>query len=291
MLYQRIITALVLLPFVAILFYWLPLEIFASVVSVIIYLLGVEWGRLAGLTSLLSSLYGLFLSGMTLLLRVVSDELVVWPSVAWPNALRPDWPLMLLLAASLVSLLSVFIVLSFRAEKNVWSQNFVKLILGALLLPGFYVALIAIRRTEYLGDVWYGAHLLLFMFVLIWAADTGAFVAGKLFGQHKLAPNISPNKTIEGAIGGVLLSMTAGAIGMLVLNLPVNNLPLYFGGIFVLSVLSVFGDLFESVLKREAGVKDSGTLLPGHGGVLDRLDSSLVVAPVFFTLFSVMEWL
>ena len=112
---------------------------------------------------------------------------------------------------------------------------------------------------------------------------------GKLFGKHKLT-SVSPNKTWEGAIGGLLLSTLIGWAGIGVLNLKVDNLALYLSVVFLLAVISVFGDLFESALKRVAKIKDSGNLLPGHGGLLDRLDSTITVAPMFLLTFSYFEW-
>ncbi len=123
---------------------------------------------------------------------------------------------------------------------------------------------------------------LMYVFVLVWCADSGAYFVGRKFGKRKMAPNVSPNKSVEGLMGGVL----TGLIAVLLVSffaLDYNGLKLV--SFILLSLItiisSVFGDLFESMLKRQAGVKDSGTILPGHGGVLDRIDSLLFATPVF----------
>jgi phosphatidate cytidylyltransferase len=123
-----------------------------------------------------------------------------------------------------------------------------------------------------------GAALLLCMLLLVWAADIGAYFAGRRFGRLKLAPAVSPNKTWEGVIGGTLLA-TAVAVGE-ARWLGVPTVP-YLGLGLVVVCASIVGDLTESMFKRVAGLKDSGTLLPGHGGVLDRIDSITAAAPFY----------
>jgi phosphatidate cytidylyltransferase len=129
----------------------------------------------------------------------------------------------------------------------------------------------------------YGAAVLFYLLSLVWVADIGAYFIGKRFGRHKLAPSISPGKTREGLLGGLASSL----LWMIVVyqasaGWGLALLPFLLIGV-ITSLSSVFGDLFESVLKREAGVKDSSRLLPGHGGVLDRIDGLLAATPVFLS--------
>ncbi len=120
------------------------------------------------------------------------------------------------------------------------------------------------------------------LIILVWAADTGAYFAGKNFGKHKLAPGISPGKTWEGWAGGALLALATGwAFGQFVPDIPLTHRLVAAG---VVAVFGPLGDLAESMLKRSAGVKDSGTFLPGHGGLLDRFDAFLLVLPVLVLL-------
>jgi phosphatidate cytidylyltransferase len=132
--------------------------------------------------------------------------------------------------------------------------------------------------------------LVLFLLILIWSADIGAYFAGKLFGKTKLCPSVSPGKTLEGMFGGIVLAQVFAISYVYVsTQAPLLGDFLIFSLIaLVVSIVSVLGDLFESVLKRIAEVKDSGNILPGHGGMLDRIDSLTSSAPIFFLLIVVL---
>ena len=129
----------------------------------------------------------------------------------------------------------------------------------------------------------FNGYLLLMVFVLVWSTDTFAYLVGRKLGKHKLAPHISPGKTWEGLAGGTL-----GSIGVALLFYkfnPSDSIWFYVISAIIVSVFGVLGDLFESKLKRLAGVKDSGKMLPGHGGFLDRFDSLLMVAPPYYVFY------
>ncbi|WP_281165038.1 phosphatidate cytidylyltransferase [Liquorilactobacillus sicerae] len=150
------------------------------------------------------------------------------------------------------------------------------LLLGALFISMGFHYLIAARQA--------GLSTLFFLLLIVWSTDTGAYLFGRRFGKHKLAPHISPNKTWEGSIGGTLLALVVGIIFNLFWP-QITNWALAVGMILVLSIVGQFGDLVESALKRFYGVKDSGRILPGHGGILDRFDSLLFVLPVAHFMF------
>jgi phosphatidate cytidylyltransferase len=154
---------------------------------------------------------------------------------------------------------------------------------GATILGVSYVALLGghlvALRMGFPQAI--SAHLLCLFFLVIMGSDTGAYYTGRAFGKHKLAPKISPGKTWEGAIGGLLVSLLMSVLAhyWFFLELPLKiGLPLA----CVMNVLGVLGDLTESALKRGAGAKDAAQILPGHGGLLDRLDSLLFNAPVIY---------
>ncbi len=143
---------------------------------------------------------------------------------------------------------------------------------GLLTLAPAWFALVHLRV-----DVAAGAQWILFLLILVTATDSGAYFAGRRFGRVKLAPRVSPGKTWEGVVGGVVAGCIAAAAGAVWFRLPVGPFVLLAVAVIVFSIV---GDLTESLLKRRAGVKDSGTLFPGHGGMLDRIDSLTAAAPV-----------
>jgi phosphatidate cytidylyltransferase len=172
-------------------------------------------------------------------------------------------------------LLAVAVVLTFPASGRLLTRSTL-VPAGYVVFLGAWLALVALVAGE--GGPW----LILWLFAVVWAADIGAYFAGRRFGRRKLAVRVSPGKTWEGAIGGALLSIVIGTT--LGLTLPgLSGLGFDQGtwaaGALILAVVSVFGDLFESALKRACGVKDSGGLFPGHGGMLDRIDSLIAALP------------
>lgn len=153
------------------------------------------------------------------------------------------------------------------------------------LVAGLIVPLLLASVIRIL-DMKVGRYLVLIPFIVAFASDSGAYFAGRFFGKHKLAPVVSPNKTVEGAVGGVLCAiacMVLYALVMQLLSFRVNYLYAVIYGLLG-SAFGVFGDLCFSVIKRQTGIKDYGNLIPGHGGVLDRFDSMMMVGPLMEAL-------
>ena len=186
-------------------------------------------------------------------------------------------PLPLLLAAAIWWLIALVWVVRYPTPVPRWA------VLGCafvVLVPAWLGLSLLLSRAHD-GGLW-----LLAAFVLVWAADTGAYFCGRAFGRHKLAPAVSPGKTWEGVLGGAALATAVAAVGAVFLHVD----PFLFALVTVPIVLaSVVGDLIVSLFKRNAGLKDSGRLFPGHGGILDRLDSICAAAPLLALVLLVTE--
>ncbi len=183
-----------------------------------------------------------------------------------------DVTLLLWFASILTWLLSIFWVKTYP-QYDGWYNNSLNVI-GLILISAAVTAIYSVWQSS----PWW----LMYLFLLVWGADSGAYFVGRKFGRKKLAPNVSPNKSLEGLYGGAVTSMLIViTVALLYLDMSFAEHILF----LILSVVTVFssvlGDLFESMIKRRAGIKDSGRILPGHGGVLDRIDSLLAAAPIF----------
>jgi phosphatidate cytidylyltransferase len=169
-----------------------------------------------------------------------------------------------------------------KAERPVDDLAYVMFSQLYIALPFSLINVLAFRNTP--DGILYTYLAPLSVFVLLWINDIGAYCVGSLFGKHKLFPRISPGKTWEGSLGGgILVLVVAGLIGYLTNKYNVNDIGMnilqWMGLGVVISVFGTWGDLTESLIKRTFGIKDSGTILPGHGGMLDRFDSSLMAIP------------
>ena len=172
-------------------------------------------------------------------------------------------------------------IINFPRHAHYWNSYIAtRLVNGFFFFVPFVVALSALHQID--------STLVLLLLALIWTADSGSYIVGRAIGKNKLLPNVSPGKTIEGAAGGVLLSL---GVMLIYVYFSFENAAFeqyFFYGVLslVTTFASILGDLFESLHKRVAGVKDSGILLPGHGGLFDRIDSLTASAPIFFLAYS-----
>ena len=259
MLKQRILTAAILIPVVLGLLFYVPPQAFCVLAGLLVLGASYEWTRLMQLQRMASRLiYIALLAGaMYITLFNIPIPLVLMTAFAW-------W----LLAALLVMVYPRGIIF--------WTRNkVVKGLMGIMVLLPCWVALSYIRNTEQ------GTIVLLYLFILIWGADSAAYFVGKKWGTTKLAPKVSPGKSVQGATGAILFAILITIGGAFSSDLT-TGLLLYAVGLAVATVVfSILGDLFESMFKREAGLKDSGNILPGHGGLLDRIDSLTAAAPVY----------
>lgn len=259
MLKYRIITALILIPLVLAGIFYLPPIPFACLSAIVVLMAAWEWAGLMGWHDLprrcvyLAELF-VFLAVLTLL----------------PAGI-------VLIAASVTWVAMLYFVLRYQQFSALWARlPWLPVVLGLWILGTTWMALNVIQQLPR------GPYYLLFLLLFIWAADTGAYFAGRQWGKRKLAPHISPGKSVEGVLGGSLLSVLVAVIGgWFFYKVHGWGYMGFIGLAFLTSLVSVLGDLSESMIKRQAGVKDSGNLLPGHGGLLDRIDSLLSAAPVF----------
>jgi phosphatidate cytidylyltransferase len=269
MLRQRVMTALVLVAGFLATLLLAPFPVQAAVFATIAFAGIWEWSNLVGIRSPIGRLlYTCMLPLACLLLWVELDLIGTGPVLA----AQP------LLAASALLWSAMLVGLKYYPGGSwLWGRAWIKALMGLLILAATWLAVVCCLRLQF-GDA-----VLFLMILTIATADIGAYFVGRRFGQHPLAQAISPGKTWEGFWGGLFC---VGILTTLVwTNLPISHVHLSFGSLLVLGLAtagaSVVGDLTVSLLKRQVGLKDSGSLLPGHGGVLDRLDSICGAAPVF----------
>lgn len=267
----RVLAALIMAPAAIAAILLLPSQWLAAAAAAV-FLIGLwEWLKLAGVEDTLART-------TLLLLNLVLMVLVVWDR---------DASLFLFRVAALVGVGWWLLALLWLRFFNFGAQpdspaRALKLLAGTLAILPAWASLVLLHASGDQGHLW-----LLTALAVVWAADSGAYFAGRTFGRHKLAPRISPNKTWEGLFGGLLAGLLVATVFGLGFGVDAWQLvsPAQLPWLLLVTVVAVFasvlGDLFESLLKRHAGAKDSGNIIPGHGGVLDRVDGVLAALPVF----------
>ncbi len=259
MIKQRILTGVVLAVAVLSAVFLLSADLFALGAGAVVVMGAREWANLSALAGVAQWLYAALVAALLLGLHFVAGA----QALPW-----------VLGAAFVFWLWACVLILRYPGGSGFHSRV-ARLLIGLAVLVPSWLALVGLKTHA-------AAPLALVMLLLlVWGADTGAFCAGKLLGRRKMIPSVSPGKTVEGLYGGLATCVLLGLGIGLWRELPTEGL-VY---LVVLSLLTglaaVFGDLFESLFKRERGIKDSGALLPGHGGILDRIDSLTAAAPVF----------
>ncbi|WP_026375683.1 phosphatidate cytidylyltransferase [Aestuariibacter salexigens] len=286
MLKQRIITALILAPLALIAILFLPPQGFNIVIALVVALGAWEWANMSGIHARpAKGLYTLFIIACCFGLSATVPEGMVW----YQGQLNSTYQYVLG-SAAVWWLISLFMIIAYPKYSAFWQRsNLIRSVFGVLTLVPTWVAVVTLRTSLYEIDPYYGASLIFYVLGIVWAADIGAFFVGVKFGRHKLRPRVSPGKTLEGLLGGIAASSAIIAFAALHYQVEPSRiwLHLLIGGLTV--GVSALGDLNESMFKRCAGIKDSGKLLPGHGGVLDRIDSLTAAFPVF--AFCYVTWM
>ncbi len=274
MLKTRIITALVSLLIVLIALFAFPAWAWGVFTLVIVMAAFWEWGRFCSFAAPWNSIYPLVTALFMMVFFVV---------YAWGSAIDVEFGVLKLVAFSLavifwMAFVPLWLIMSWRPTSPA-----MRVVAGWLVIFPTWLAFLSLRDIS--------PWLLLSFAAIVWVADIAAYFVGRQLGKHKLAPAISPGKTVEGAVGGIVgVMLFFFAWQYLAANSPVRNEDWFrelqsHGGILfalfmLLAVMSVLGDLFESWMKRGAGMKDSSNLLPGHGGILDRIDALTSTLPI-----------
>ncbi len=257
MLKQRVITGLALLPVAVGGVFFLPPQWFAVFIGAVIVLGAWEWANLSGFSAQWQRVTFAAVTGiMIYLFAGLPASFLLGGGLAW-------W------------LMALMLVISYPDSTAAWRLRAVRLFMGWFVLLPAWSGLVYLKSQDI------GNSLILYVFVLVWGADIGAYFSGRTFGRRKLAPHLSPGKTWEGVFGGMLL-ITLVALGVgWYRELALFNMLALLAVTWIVGLVSVLGDLLESMFKRERGIKDSSQLLPGHGGVMDRIDSLTAAIPVF----------
>jgi phosphatidate cytidylyltransferase len=261
----RVIAALVMAPVAIGAVLLLPTPLLAAAVAGLMMIGLWEWTLLSGTR------------GRAARAAYLAANIAIMTSLAWTAGHGLGQLVAVATWGSLWWLLALAWLLrfDFASGGEPWTRA-LKLLVGSLCVIPAWAALCWLHAGTGNGPAW-----TLFALLIVWVADSGAYFAGSRYGRHKLAPRISPGKSWEGFAGGLLATLLLAAVALPVLGLPWQRL----GALLLLTgvsfLFSVSGDLFESLLKRHAGAKDSSDLIPGHGGVLDRVDSLLAALPVF----------
>jgi len=268
MLKQRIITAAVLIGILIPVMFFLP-NVYWAALTLLLSLFAInEWSHMIGLNTPASLAFqAIFLTVGALFVWIMIDQgfhVFFYQS---------------LIIFAICALFWTFVMLFWLKGRFQFQSKWLMAAIGFLLLFSFWLALVCAKGAD--------PKLLLILMATIWIADTAAYFSGKNFGKHKLAPNISPGKTWEGVLGA-LLAVTAFGLTLFV-GFDINQ-PAIFLLLLMVAVLGVVGDLFESMLKRQANMKDSGHILPGHGGVLDRIDGLIPSLPIGILMIYVYHY-
>ncbi len=265
----RVLAALTMAPFAIAAVLFLPTPWIVALAAVL-FLAGLwEWLRLADIDDTLART-------VLLLVNLLLMVALVWASRSESGGSLVLFQLMVVLGVIWWLLAMIWLRhYDFASDHDTHARVF-KLGAGTLAVVPAWCALAVIHAGQPYGHVW-----LLIALAVVWAADSGAYFAGRRFGKRKLSPRISPNKTVEGMAGGAIAGVAVALIGAPLAGADLAQLPAVALVAAIAVGFSVVGDLFESLLKRHVGAKDSGDLIPGHGGILDRIDGVLAALPVF----------
>lgn len=275
---QRIITALVLAPLIILGIFQLPFVAFVAFIAIVTLIGFREWSQfVAGTSRAINMIPGTCM--------VLGFSYFAYPQLSFSHELSLFSQLVLIVGTFWWAWAS-YTAMRFPHSAETWkNQVILKHVFGLLTLVPFFWSVVLLRSEGIEQDMTHGAKLVLFVCIVVWTADSAAYFVGRRFGKRKMAPNVSPNKTIEGLLGGVVAALIMGWLFAQWFDIHFLNHGMMAITVLLTVVISVLGDLVESMFKRVSGIKDSGHIIPGHGGVLDRIDSLTSAFPVFACLY------
>lgn len=275
---QRIITALILAPLVILAIFKLSLPLFIALIAMVTLIGFWEWTQFVDAKSRVLALIPS--------IAVTIASFVFIPSDAFSlNSLTSAHYTLLAIGSAWWIISSVLAITYPRSAASWQNSKLLRHLFGLLTLLPFLWSIVMLRAQGITVDPYHGAKLVLYVCFIVWAADSGAYFAGKSMGKRKMAPHVSPNKTIEGLVGGILTALLVGWGTAQWFDIEFSTTSAFVLITLVTVVISVLGDLVESMFKRVSGIKDSSNIIPGHGGVLDRIDSLTAAFPVFALLY------
>ncbi|CAL1329174.1 Phosphatidate cytidylyltransferase [Candidatus Providencia siddallii] len=269
----RFFTTIILIPIVIAILFLLSPEKFGFIVIIVCTLGAWEWTKFIGWKSQKKRI-GFAISFTIILLmiqfsfsditKIINEPIIIyglWIGLIW-------W------------VITIFLTITYPASTFLFNSVIMIILFGFLTIIPFYCGMMTLRTISYHTNTFLGSWWLLYVMLLVWGSDSGAYAFGRTIGYNKLAPKISPNKTWEGLLGGLIISEIIS--WLFITFAPVYIIPNYLKTISIIVVImSIFGDLTESMFKRQSNIKDSSNLIPGHGGILDRIDSLTAAIPVF----------
>ncbi|PVX42750.1 phosphatidate cytidylyltransferase [Pasteurella langaaensis DSM 22999] len=283
MLKERVLSAIVLIAVVCVALFLFSPFYFALAIGVVATLGIWEWTQFAKFKQFVWRFVITAIAAAFIFLWIFSEANYLNAGRVFESHAEP-----LLLGAVIWWCVAFLLVIFYPKSAKLWGKSAIlQAIFAFHTLVPFIIGVLSLRLDNYVTNALHGVQLLLYVFILVWAADSGAYFAGRALGKHKLAPKVSPGKTWEGVIGGIV---TAAILAFLFIHFTGNSLfthgtPQILTALSAATVaISVLGDLTESMFKRESGIKDSSNLIPGHGGILDRIDSLTAAVP-FFSYF------
>lgn len=278
---QRIITALILAPLVILGIFKLSLAMFIVAIAAIMLIGYWEWTQFVETKSRFTALIP------AIALSALSLAFIPFDASSLNLVLEPHYLVLGIGCVWWVAASSLAI--TYPKSSALWQHSsLLRHAFGVLTLLPFFWSVILLRAEGIDNDAYHGAKLVLYVCFIVWAADSGAYFAGKSMGKRKMAPNVSPNKTIEGLIGGIITALLVGWGTSVWFDIEFSSPLTMIAITLVTVVISVLGDLVESMFKRVSGIKDSSNIIPGHGGVLDRIDSLTAAFPVFAFLYFIL---